>query len=312
MSALWQLLSSLWATAWLRGRLLGIGARRRFGGGRPLTAGGADYYLTAAETPVEGVDYDPNELPAALAAGLDAARAGLLDQARGASTRKPQRGGARRRRGAVAVTAALLSFAALGGGAVALVTGSTGVPAVDRLLGLYETRSEKPGAAGLPGPDGRDLQPRSRASVIQLSVGSQRLVTASYVAADGRVCSALTDPDRDDAFGAVTCVTRADLATRLSSDDGIVLGVVGLADGVVLRGFVSGRVTSLGGRGPTGPLEVQLGEAWKPDGLDGREVRPFVAVGGPDRDGLADPADYVLRSLDDDGSSTTIPPQPPS
>jgi hypothetical protein len=305
MSALWQMLTSVWAAVWLRGRLLAIGVRRRFGSGRG-PAVGADYHLTVAETPVEGVDYDPTEIPAALVTGLDAVRAGLLEQARGATAQAPSRRGARRRRRtASSVAVALLTLSILGAGAAAVVVGTTGVPAVDRLLGAFETRSEKPGSPGLPAGG---FQASSRASTIEVPAGSQTLVSASYVAIDGRVCSALTDPERQDAFGTATCATRTTLEKQFSSRDGMLLGVVGLSEAVVLRGFVSGRVKSLSGEGPSGPLETRLGEPWKPDGFGGLEVRPFVAIGGPEHDGLANPDDYVLRTLNEDGSSRRISP----
>jgi hypothetical protein len=308
MSALRRLLASLWAAVWLRGRLLRIRVRRLFGGD-PTTAAGNDYYLTAAETPVEGVDYDPSELPAELAVKLDAARAELLDRARSARTGRPDRRRARRRRSFSVATATVLTLALLGGGAAALVTGSTGVPAVDRLLGIFETELDRPAASGQAGGPGRAAQPRSSgASSVEAPVGSRRIVSTSYVAENGRICSVLTDEDERQAAGDVACVTADRLAALLARDDGMVLAVVGESDGVVLRGFVAGDVTSLGGRGPGGPLDVRLGATWTPDVSGAVEVRPFVAVGDPDRDGLANPDDYALRALNDDGGSSAISP----
>ncbi len=57
MSALRTMLAALWAAVWVRWKLLAVRARRAFGGKDPAAAG-SGYYLSAAEIPVEGIDYD--------------------------------------------------------------------------------------------------------------------------------------------------------------------------------------------------------------------------------------------------------------
>ena len=192
MSALRQLIAALWAAVWVRWQLLALGARRVLGGRRPKIAG-SGYYLAPAEIPVEGADYDLVDLPPELAERLDAVRGELVEHARTVTTRRVRRRRTRRRRTASLAMAALLTLAVLGAGATALVTGSTGVPAVDRLLGIYETELGKPGAAGRPGPTGRDLQPDPafESTAVELSTtNGQRLVSTSYIANSGDICTA--------------------------------------------------------------------------------------------------------------------------
>lgn len=311
MNAPRRLLAWLWAALWVRWRLLAV----RTGGvlgGRPAAAG-SGWYLSPAEIPTEGVDYELVELPPELAARLDAARVELVDHARDTATRRVRRRRVRRRRTASLATASLLTLAVLGGGAVALVAGTTGVPAVDRLLGIYEAGLDKPGAADRPGPSGRDLQPapssESTTIEVPLDGGKRRIVSTSYVAAgEGTgVCSVLATPSGSDA-GDVACVPPARLAAALERGDGQVLAVTEGAAEVVLRGFVGGDVERLEGVGPTGPLDVTLGEVWTPDlpGID--SLRPFVAVEADVHDRLVSAADYTLQAVTDDGSRRRIAP----
>jgi hypothetical protein len=310
----------LWAAVWLRWRLMRITARRLFGG-RPTAVGGPDYYLAPAEIPVEGVDYDPAELPAGLLAKLEETRAELLDLRR-RSTGPGTSRRARRRRLAALATAAVLGAGAVGAGAAALVTGSTGVPAVDRLLGIYEAEMGEPGSPGRSGDGAPDLQPRSsgESTSVEASLGSRRLVNTSYVARGDRICSAVTDRDADPGPSYLACLTPSLLATRLARDDGIVLAVLGERDAAVVRGFVAGRVTTLEGNGPNGPLDIHLGEKWKP-GLPGVGVlKPFLALGdtkapgdakGPNESDplrLANPGGYTFKGVTEDGERVRIGP----
>jgi hypothetical protein len=249
---------------------------------------------------VEGLDYDAAELPAAMVAKLDAVRADLLDRSRPRVVAPESQRSVSRLRIASLVAAGVFAVGAAGAGASALVTGSTGVPAVDRLLGLYEAELGESGA-------GKDLTPGSSgaSATVEVPIGSRRLVSTSYVAKDGRICSVLADSERDP--GDIVCVERAPLATRLVRDGGIVVGVEDRGDTIVLRGFVTGETISLDGRGPGGPLDVSLGGEW--DGVPGVDaVRPFAATGRSISDGLINPSDYVLQAVDEDGDSADITP----
>lgn len=307
MSAPRRLTAWLWAAIWLRWRLARVRLRRRFGGVKADPAG-ASYYLDASRIPVEGVDYDRAELPAALVARLEDARLELLERSRELAT--PGVSGVRRgRRVASIATAALLGLAGVGGGAAALVTGSTGVPAVDRLLGIAEVRVDQPGVSGRPGGTAGDFQPRSSGSSVSVEapVGSRRLVASSYLARDGRICSVLTDDDGAGVVGDLACVAPDVVATRLATEAGMA-AIANQRDAVVIWGLVDGGVTRLTGRGPRGPLEVRLGETASLDGVSGVEsVKAFIAT-GESYVGAVDPTGYVLHAVNDDGESTKFAP----
>jgi hypothetical protein len=316
MSAARRRLMWLWAAVWLRWRLMRVKAPRLFGG-RAVAVGGLDYHLAPAETPVEGLDYDPGELPAQLTAKLEATRFELLERARDrAAPARPRR--ARRRRIAVLATAGMLGLGAVGAGAAALVTGSTGVPAVDRLLGIYEADVSEPGSSGRPGGTGRDLQPRSSgASVsVEAPLDASQIVSTSYVAKDGRVCSALADRKENRSVGDLACIPPGALARRHE----VVLAVNIVNGQAIIRGFVSGNVTKLSGQGPQGPIDVHLGERWTPNLSGIGSLKPFLALGDPEAPGdsrgpngsdplrQADPGGYTFDGVTQDGEGIRIKP----
>lgn len=296
MSALRQLLSALWAAVWLRGRLVGLRLRRVFGGRRPSADDRPDFHLAASETPVEGVDYELAELPAELTARLDATRTELLGSALQASKRQARPTRTRRARSIAVAIAALLGLGVVGAGASALVSGSTGVPAVDRLLGIYEAGLDKPDASDRPGPSGSDLQPASAKAgepiEITLSDGS-RFVASFYVARDGRICVAVTDADGGVQFGDVQCALPDSFRQQLARDDVIVLGTMGYRGTVVTSGLVSTRAKGLKAR--VEPLDIVIGEDWMPDLQGADSVRPFVGLGKGESP--VDPRDFAVEAM---------------
>jgi hypothetical protein len=310
MTAPRRLIAWLWAAVWLRWRLTQVKAGLLLG--ERATVAGIDYHLAPENVPVEGLDYDPTELPARLTAKLETTRAELRSRAQH-PTATPTRRRPRRVRVASLATAGLLALGAAGAGAAALVTGSTGVPAVDRLLGTYEAGPEDP-----PSTDTtrQGLQPgSSRASTtVEVPLDGRRLLVTSYVASDGRVCSVLPSGDGSEPRGDLVCIQPDLLAARLARTDGVVVG--SNADGarVVIRGFVSDRVSRVTGRGPNGPVDVHLGEKWMPGAPATGPVRAFVAVGdvgdagGPNADPLrlANPGGYTFDGITDDGEEIPI------
>lgn len=315
MSALRQLLAGLWAAVWLRGRLVAVRLRRLFSGGVPADDG-PDFHRAGADAPVESLDQGTTELSPELIARLDVTRAELLDHARNALTDAAPSGRVRRRTASL-VAAALLAFGAVGAGASALVTGSTGVPTVDRMLGIYEEGLSKPGASERTGPSGADVQPSSsKASEpieIVLSDGS-RNVTAFYVAEDGRICWAVVDGDPD---GSGTTSCEMPVGVMNGARDGVYVPAIELgASDVILRGFVRGDVASVTGSGPDGPLDVRLGEPWTPDVPDTETLRPLVATSSGPRTGPSGSEDdprfdlrrYTFEAVTDDGRRIPIAP----
>jgi hypothetical protein len=311
MSAQSRLLAWLSAAVWLRWRLMRLKAARLLGG-RPAALAGPDYHLAPTETPVDGLDYDPAELPDDLIARLELTRAELLDARPRRVRRAPSRSARRLRVGSLAAVGALAA-GAVGAGAAALVTGSTGVPAVDRVLGIYESELDRPG----------DVRPRTNGPNIFVDVpgsGSRRLVSSAYVARDGRICTALTGADGNapTSVGAVACLPPSLLASHLVRDGGVAVAVSTVGDRAVVRGFVSDRVARLSGDGPGGPLEVHLSSEWLADVSGIGPMRTFVALaddalgggaGGPSgTDPLLSPdlGSYVFDAVTRDGEQIRI------
>lgn len=317
MSALRQLLGAIWAAVWLRGRLLGLKLRRLVGGEAEVGAG-PDPHLIGADVLVDEVEREPLDLPAELLARLDIARAELVDSARDAVARGPiESRSARRRRTASIAVAALLGLGVAGAGASALVSGSTGVPAVDRLLGLYETGLEKPTASERPGPFGSDLQPApSKASdpiEVTLADGS-RVVASFFEARDGKICSAAADA-RGAEPGTLDCEIPAEVIGNLTRSGGYASALETKASQVLVKGYTGADVASLSGRGPNGSLDVHLGRPWTPSVPGAEPLRPFVAVGplGSLPQGLTvAPAleldAYAFRAVTEDGRTVDFGP----
>lgn len=309
MSALRQLAALVWTALWLRWRLTVVKARRLVGG-RPVAAAGPGYHLAPADVPVEGVDYDVDELPPELLARLEDTRAELLDHARSTAVRRVRRRKTRRRRTLSLATAALVTLAALGAGATALITGSTGVPEVDRLLGIYEESLQDPRAPGRNDPGGRDVRvaPAGAGPSMEIPVadGSRRVVAASYVARSADICVALTDVDGGGETGNSGCVAAALLRARLQRDGGVVSGALADREALVLVGFVTATADRVSVRAQTGPLDVRLGSSWEPDATGVGAVRTFVAVesGKP---ATVDPRKYDVRVQSGGGRFTRIP-----
>jgi hypothetical protein len=214
--------------------------------------------------------------------------------------------------------ATLLPLAAFGAGAAALVTGSTGVPEVDRLLGIVDRGLDEPGAPDDPGR-GRLPSPGPAAVPVAAPLGQsgRRVVSTAYVAEDGKVCWAATraDGERDEGLGVVSCFEAASLDARLMQSGG--MWVVNVDEAVVVHGLLRGDVVSLRGQGPNGPLAIYLGKAWRPDLSEARAMRPFLAIGDASfgegtqadaLDRLTDRNAYVLKGQLVDGSTIAITP----
>jgi hypothetical protein len=317
VSALRQLLGALWVAGWLRARLVGPRLRRVFGR-RTTPDHGPDFYLLGADVLAAEGAREPITLSAELETRLELSRIELLDHARSGAARQARSPGNRRRRTVSLTVAALLGLGVLGAGASAVVSGSTGVAAIDRLLGIYEQGLDEPGAAGRPGPSGSDLQPGpSKATEpieVTLSNGS-RVLVSFYLARDGQICSATADADGQKPTGTSGCEPSRVLEERLMSDDGFVPAVNSQGDDVIVKGYLSSRVVDLRVEGPSGPLDVYLGEAWTPDLPDATPLRPFVAVGPLASGGATDSVprtldlqNYVFRAVTKDGDRIYITP----
>jgi hypothetical protein len=298
VSALRQMLAALWVSFWVRWQLLAVRARRRFGGAAPGAAG-SGFYLSASEIPVEGVDYDLAELPPELVAGLAASRRELVDRAGTGAARSQRRPRARRRRTVAVAVASLLALGVAGAGASALVNGTTGVPAVDRLLGIYE--QNRPGGGLQPDPAAGSV------SVEMSTRDGQRFVSTSYVAEDGRVCTAVTSVEVG-GRGGVTCVLPSVVGDSLERAGGLVVGAVGNFDEALLTGFVRADVVEIEGSGRNGHVRAKLGPAWSPKLGELDSLKPFLAVADRQSDRAVTGRDYEIYAVTETGDRFQIAP----
>lgn len=314
MSALRQMLGALWAALWLRGRLLGLRLRRLFGRG-PEVDDGPDFHLLGADVLAAEADRDPIEIPAELAARLEVTRAELLGHAHDASRRRARRARPRGARSIAVAAVAVLGLGVVGAGATALVAGSTGVPAVDRLLGVYDENLDKPGASDRPAGDLQPSASKAAAPIETTAPDGSTSVTTFYVARDGRICWAVADQAGSGA-GTVSCEQPRDVASGIA-DGGYVPGIEVGETSVTLRGYVGEDVVSLTGRGPGGPLDVRLGSPWKPSAPELGTLRPFVAVGRLDPGTLSNSSavqealalrNYAFEATTDDGRRLSVEP----
>lgn len=311
-----QMFGAFWAALWLHGQLLGLRLRRLFARG-PEVDEGHDFQLLGADVVAAEADRDPVEIPAELAARLDVTRAELLGHARDAAQRRPRRTRPRGGRSIAVAAVAVLGLGVVGAGATALVAGSTGVPAVDRLLGVYDENLDKSGTSDHPGAAG-DLQPSASkaADPIEMTAPDGSVsVTTFYIARDGRVCWAVADRDGRGS-GTVSCEQPRYVANGMA-EGGYVPGIEVDDTHVTIRGYVREDVVSLIGRGPGGPLDVQLGSPWKPSAPELGTPRPFVAVGRLDPGTLSNPAgmqdaltlrNYAFEAETGDGRRFSIEP----
>ncbi len=298
MSALRTMLAALWAAVWVRWKLLAVRARRAFGGKDPAAAG-SGYYLSAAEIPVEGIDYDVAELPPDLVERLDVSRQELLDRTRAGASGPARRSRARRRRTVSVAVASVLALGVAGAGASALVTGTTGVPAVDRLLGIYE--QNRPGGGLQPDPAA------GSASVELATADGQRIVSTSYVAEDGRICTAITDAEVGGA-GDVSCVPPAFVTSALERRGGVVSGAVGNGDKALIAGFVRPDVEALEAAGPYGSAKAKAGPVWMSGPGGAGPLRPFLAIAGHRPNRVLGLSDYKIHAVTETGDRFQIAP----
>jgi hypothetical protein len=302
-----------------RWRLAVVRARRVAAGGRPAAGVGASFQLEAAAVPVAGVDYDVGELSPELLGRLERTRAELLDSARAASAAGGRRRRGRRRRTLSLTVAALVTLTVVGAGATALMTGSTGVPAVDRLLGIFE--AEREDARGRPKVD---LSPSAPGPVIEMDLpgdGRVELVEGStYVGRGGQICSATTQFARGSGQrrqGTAYCEPPSVLAADLRAQP-LKVATIQVSGAVVLTGWVGDEVRKLSVIGPYGPVTARLSKPWLPPDSATGSVRSFLAIGSVGRTNGSDAEDahralllesYEFRVTFEDGRTLKVNPR---
>jgi hypothetical protein len=231
------------------------------------------------DPPVAGVDYDEAEVSEGMGARIDA----RMEEVYVFTQRVRERRAARRRRvgAAVAVGALVLTS---GAGASALISGTTGISALDDLLALHaQHQAFSPG-----GPVRADRRPphlqRLATSVLMTTTGhglARNVGAAVYRDGVGDVCFVLAAPGARGSSGVSGdggCDSPANIRRRLSTEPAYVLGTT-VNRTVVLTGFVAANVVRLSVTGPSGPLAVRLAEA---PAIGARQpFRAFIAAISP-------------------------------
>lgn len=206
----------------------------------------------------------------------------------------------RRRRGLFATTATAATLAVTG--AAFAVTGtSTGIPALDRLIGEQAADDPWKGTdrldTGAPPPkyDRRPLGGLSPTVEIPLPDG-RHLAAAGYETRDGMICSATVDPADDSVKprGGAGCTNIRILKRELRSRPARIGGGGGSPIspdryGVhvgVARGDVVGVTVGISGKPP---VEAVVSGPWRPPSWNGAPLRVFFAV-------LPTPPRDVIRS----------------
>lgn len=219
----------------------------------------------------------------------------------------------RRHRAVTTVATAMLMLVSVGG-AGAVVTGTTGVPAVDGLLKKIDFEQE---AAKGPGGSVPAIVPGDSSSAsdpLELSWGAEpeQATAVAYLSRGGPICFALAKHHGEgvsEARGGVRdCVSQSTLTQRLADDTAFIAGG-SFGEVTVLDGYTAADVESLAISGPEGEFDVKLGDVWTPDLPNAQPVRAFVALA--DVDGIGEARGFQSYSVEarmEDGRTVEIRP----
>lgn len=246
---------------------------------------------------------------------------------------KEGRGPRRRRRRTVTAAFACLLLLILGSaGASAVIFGTTGIPAIDRVLSARQAHPrQQPGpprsagiGRGLPSSARPALEPApgttSKPLPIPRALGTEGV---AYVSTAGKVCFVTVARELDPAVepgslpdNFATCgPSPEEIADELDNTPAVVAGIRA-AEPAFIVGYAAENVKDLAVTTPEGrPLVVDLSDPWKPEATGSASIRVFVAsrpsyldrIGqGPDRES-SDPRSYDIRARLDDGRMVRVP-----
>jgi hypothetical protein len=235
----------------------------------------------------------------------------------------------RRRRRTLGVAFASLFALALGSaGASAVIFGTTGIPAIDRVLNARQAHQrQQPGPPRSAGIGGRlpssvrpSLRPAPGTTSQSLPIPrAAGIEGVAYVSTEGNVCfvTMARDPNRTEIPGNVaSCWPSVEhIASALDHTSAVVAGIRA-AEPAFIVGYAAENVESLAITTPTGKaLAVDLSEPWKPEAPGSAPMRIFIASRpallhragrGADRES-SDPRRYSIRARLDDGRTVRVP-----
>jgi hypothetical protein len=219
----------------------------------------------------------------------------------------------RRRRRVATVTATVVATLALAASAGALISGTTGVGAVDEFLGRVEVSGQGGGSdrAGEGGPI-PSLAPAASGSAsapLELTdVGVPGTSLVAYVSSGGPICSVLLRPHGEGAGEAREgwgCVAP-DALSRSLAGDSVLLADVRSDGHMLVSGYAGHNVEEIDVSGPGGPFDVRMAKPWTPDVDGAATVRPFLAVGRATDQVATSPNAYVVTERLDDGRTIEV------
>jgi len=272
---------------------------------------------------------DPQiEVTPYIAARLDAAKHELLLKANRMKRERDRRMAERRRR-MVIVGATTLSVLVSAGATSAVIGVTTGVPAIDEILGVHQAQDPTRGGSIAEGssvdPEAGSIYPG--APVVDVEIPSEDaagkpLTGVGFTSLSRRLCYALPSPPESKIrghAGTLTCQPSGFVAAGLAKNHLVLLGVTS-GTHFILSGIAGEDVESIEMRGPDGPLRVNVSQAWDPGLPDLGQVRVFVGVVIADQAGLENDEAATNRSLDlrayqlkahlADGRVMTVPAEP--
>ena len=199
-------------------------------------------------------------------------------------------------------------MAVVGASASALIAGSTGVPAVDKLLGIWESGLERETVPDRQGVGPGEVRPAEAGPTLVYGDqdGPAGEVT-SFVSRSGQVC--MVHSFEGATPGTVICEAPAVTERGLGTDGLLAFRLDVAAGKVAVFGQVAPNVESVSVTGPVGPMPVELGKTWGADTVP-NGMRPFVAYAPVEATGMS-----ALRwmsysfEVERDGVSTAVAPR---
>lgn len=204
---------------------------------------------------------------------------------------------------ALTVVAVVLSLVGGTAGARALISGTTGIPVVDELLELRQSRHphsarQSRDSSGLisgpqVSPDLRPLPGSTPSPAVSVPWGAYagRALAIAYVARGGDWCFLFAHPapkgGASETENPVTC-QAPELVRQALETDAAVRATVVRSSGGLLGGYAVADARRVQVRGSKALLSVRLSAPWTPPGADGVPVRIFVAFPAAFLDRLPD------------------------
>jgi hypothetical protein len=217
--------------------------------------------------PEPGVDYEEVDVPGGMRQRMDARMAEVYVYEARQKAKATRRKRARRRRLVVVAATGVLGLTGVAG-ASALIGGTTGVPAIDKLVGLYERHRPDPSRqpARPAVRDSGQAQPYMSTAVevpLPGAKGRSAMATA-YETDGGNICIAISisrDARIEQPLGAVDCVVGREVAPAVAHEPTVIMGTMYVGSGLI-TGYARADVAAISGKAPIGTVDVEVSRPW--------------------------------------------------